>query len=175
MKLDNHIYQLIKDYLDSEKAERLRIKKKLVLDTTEAEKEQIAFYCNRQILLTKAELMGLKFLINLPGLAMLFVTYNLLEKTNQLSIINEVIALLIYYLITILLDSQLSSKLKMKLDKEEQLEALLSILIINEDINKIPRACWNCSNYHGQYYGEELLICAVHPYGKEDCPDFDKV
>ena len=35
--------------------------------------------------------------------------------------------------------------------------------------------CKGCLNYHGQRYGENRLICAIHPYGAEEsnCPDFD--
>lgn len=38
----------------------------------------------------------------------------------------------------------------------------------------IPTACEGCSNYHGQFYNGDLLICAIHPYGlnSESCPDF---
>ena len=39
-----------------------------------------------------------------------------------------------------------------------------------------PR-CIGCRNYHGQFYGGEMLICAIHPYGPdpdvEKCPDWE--
>jgi hypothetical protein len=37
-------------------------------------------------------------------------------------------------------------------------------------------ACINCHNYHGQVYGDNLLICGMHPYGwdGENCPDWEK-
>ncbi|HEY9652776.1 MAG TPA: hypothetical protein V6C95_19120 [Coleofasciculaceae cyanobacterium] len=36
-------------------------------------------------------------------------------------------------------------------------------------------ACQGCSNYHGQVYGGNLFICAMHPYGwdSENCPDWE--
>jgi hypothetical protein len=34
-----------------------------------------------------------------------------------------------------------------------------------------PKACKTCSYYHG-FAG---VICAVHPHGKEDCPDREDV
>ncbi|NEP50241.1 MAG: hypothetical protein F6K65_16070 [Moorea sp. SIO3C2] len=36
-------------------------------------------------------------------------------------------------------------------------------------------ACIGCRNYHGQAYGGNLLVCAMHPYGwdTEDCPDWE--
>ncbi len=39
-----------------------------------------------------------------------------------------------------------------------------------------PVSCVGCDNYHGQYYGENLLVCAMHPYGFNDdsCPDFEQ-
>lgn len=37
-------------------------------------------------------------------------------------------------------------------------------------------ACINCSNYHGQIYNGNLLVCAMHPHGYEEnsCPDWSK-
>lgn len=36
-------------------------------------------------------------------------------------------------------------------------------------------ACIGCSNYHGQVYGGNLLVCAMHPLGWDDenCPDWE--
>lgn len=35
-------------------------------------------------------------------------------------------------------------------------------------------ACRGCENYHGHFYGGNLLVCAMHPYGVESdhCPDW---
>jgi hypothetical protein len=35
-------------------------------------------------------------------------------------------------------------------------------------------ACRGCCHYHGRVYGENLLICGMHPYGWEgaNCPDW---
>lgn len=35
-------------------------------------------------------------------------------------------------------------------------------------------ACVGCAHYHGQFYGNNLLVCAMHPYGWDDqfCPDW---
>ncbi|CAN5614846.1 hypothetical protein BH23CYA1_BH23CYA1_07410 [soil metagenome] len=37
--------------------------------------------------------------------------------------------------------------------------------------------CVGCRNYHGAEYGEEMLVCGMHPYGPEDetCPDWESV
>jgi len=37
-------------------------------------------------------------------------------------------------------------------------------------------ACIGCSQYHGQVYGGNLLVCGMHPYGWEDenCPDWEQ-
>ncbi len=37
-------------------------------------------------------------------------------------------------------------------------------------------ACIGCTHYHGQVYGGNLLVCAMHPHGYEDenCPDWEK-
>jgi hypothetical protein len=37
-------------------------------------------------------------------------------------------------------------------------------------------ACRGCRNYHGQVYGGNLLVCAMHPTGvesDESCPDWE--
>lgn len=38
--------------------------------------------------------------------------------------------------------------------------------------------CAGCSYYHGESYGGEMLVCALHPSGPEEydeCPDWDSV
>jgi hypothetical protein len=37
-----------------------------------------------------------------------------------------------------------------------------------------PLACRGCSNYHGEFYQDVQLVCAIHTYGWDDdnCPDF---
>jgi hypothetical protein len=36
-----------------------------------------------------------------------------------------------------------------------------------------------CRHYHGQVYGGNLLVCAMHPYGPgedvDTCPDLDSI
>jgi hypothetical protein len=45
-------------------------------------------------------------------------------------------------------------------------------------LNQHP-VCIGCRNYHGQQYGGNLLVCAMHPYGVEEgadyCPDKELV
>ncbi len=38
-------------------------------------------------------------------------------------------------------------------------------------------ACIGCKYYHGAAYGEEMLVCGMHPYGPEDrnCDDWESV
>lgn len=45
---------------------------------------------------------------------------------------------------------------------------------INPSSNVHP-ACQGCHHYHGRVYGQNLLVCAMHPYGWEDphCPDWE--
>lgn len=37
--------------------------------------------------------------------------------------------------------------------------------------------CVGCRNYHGADYGNEMLVCGMHPYGPEgeQCPDWESV
>lgn len=36
-------------------------------------------------------------------------------------------------------------------------------------------ACIGCAHYHGQMYGNNLMVCGMHPYGCEgdSCPDWE--
>ncbi|NES64794.1 MAG: hypothetical protein F6K24_05800 [Okeania sp. SIO2D1] len=45
---------------------------------------------------------------------------------------------------------------------------------VEPTVEKHP-ACRGCSNYHGQVYGGNLLVCGMHPYGVEgeSCPDWE--
>lgn len=45
----------------------------------------------------------------------------------------------------------------------------------NDEEESTPIVCRSCQNYHGQIYGNNLLICAIHPHGwdGENCPDFE--
>lgn len=36
-----------------------------------------------------------------------------------------------------------------------------------------PEACRTCRNVHGQKYGKDLLVCAMHPSGNENCIDYE--
>lgn len=48
-----------------------------------------------------------------------------------------------------------------------------------EPMLKQHPACVGCRNFHGQYYGDSLLVCGMHPYGMEagveTCPDKEAV
>lgn len=45
---------------------------------------------------------------------------------------------------------------------------------VEPTIEKNP-ACIDCHHYHGQVYGGNLFVCAMHPYGweAENCPDWE--
>ena len=45
---------------------------------------------------------------------------------------------------------------------------------VEPTVEKHP-VCRGCIHYHGQVYGENLLVCAMHPYGVEDesCSDWE--
>jgi hypothetical protein len=38
-------------------------------------------------------------------------------------------------------------------------------------------SCVGCRHYHGQTYGGNLLVCAMHPYGWDghQCPDWESI
>jgi hypothetical protein len=38
-------------------------------------------------------------------------------------------------------------------------------------------ACVGCTHYHGEFYGENFLVCGMHPYGVEasSCEDWQSV
>ncbi|MBD6621151.1 hypothetical protein FNW02_37005 [Komarekiella sp. 'clone 1'] len=44
------------------------------------------------------------------------------------------------------------------------------------DEESTPIACIGCQNYHGQYYGGNMLVCGIHARGwdGENCPDYQQ-
>jgi hypothetical protein len=46
---------------------------------------------------------------------------------------------------------------------------------VEPTLEKNP-ACIGCTHYHGQVYGGNLLVCAMHPHGWDDsnCPDWEQ-
>lgn len=44
----------------------------------------------------------------------------------------------------------------------------------DDDDDFTPSVCRGCSNYHGEFYQDVQLICAIHPYGCDSdlCSDF---
>jgi hypothetical protein len=34
--------------------------------------------------------------------------------------------------------------------------------------------CYRCLYFHGRFYNDQILICAIHPFGRfNNCPDFE--
>ena len=58
----------------------------------------------------------------------------------------------------------------------EELELDPSITYPVEPTPEKNPACLGCHHYHGQVYGGNLLVCAMHPYGWDDknCPDWEE-
>lgn len=48
-----------------------------------------------------------------------------------------------------------------------------SAYIARDVVGVRPAVCKGCTNYHGQTYGGNKLICGIHPYGwdGDECPD----
>ncbi len=42
----------------------------------------------------------------------------------------------------------------------------------SDEGQEIPRGCQGCQNLHGEVDEGILFVCAMHPYGREDCPDY---
>ncbi len=40
-------------------------------------------------------------------------------------------------------------------------------------LNQIPSGCTGCRSLRGKVYGGNLFVCSMHPYGREDCEDFE--
>jgi hypothetical protein len=36
-----------------------------------------------------------------------------------------------------------------------------------------PPGCNKCLYFHGQSYNSQILVCGIHPFGLNDCPDFE--
>ena len=42
-----------------------------------------------------------------------------------------------------------------------------------KDNRKIRDGCRGCSHLQGKVYGGNLFICGMHPYGQENCQDYE--
>lgn len=59
---------------------------------------------------------------------------------------------------------------------EQDFDEIDSSFVTYVDPSPIQQqACRGCRNYHGQVYGGNLLVCAMHPSGVESevCPDWE--
>lgn len=81
--------------------------------------------------------------------------------------------LLSYTGTTYLLDCKRRQKSRLA-DAEAYLEFLRQINQERLASSPMPKACQGCGHYHGQVYGGNLFVCAMHPYGVEDthCADW---
>ena len=52
-----------------------------------------------------------------------------------------------------------------------------SINQMDDPLSPEHPTCAGCGNYHGQVYGGNLVVCAIHPYGPDmaECPDWESV
>ena len=39
--------------------------------------------------------------------------------------------------------------------------------------SKIPTRCNRCAYFCGKSYNHQILVCAIHPFGLNECPDFE--
>lgn len=83
--------------------------------------------------------------------------------------------LLGYTATTLVLDYKRRHKSRVA-DAEAYLEFLREINQERRlDRPSMPETCRGCRHYHGQVYGGNLLVCAMHPYGIEEevCSDWE--
>lgn len=45
---------------------------------------------------------------------------------------------------------------------------------VNPWITDRHKVCRGCAHWHGLVYGGVQFVCAMHPYGKEDCGDWER-
>ena len=53
-------------------------------------------------------------------------------------------------------------------DEAEEVEPFAS----SRSLQKLPIGCCGCENLHGVKYNGIMLVCGLHPYGLQECPDF---
>lgn len=60
-------------------------------------------------------------------------------------------------------------------DEEVSFEEYSSTFKSEPTLRNHP-ACVDCCNYHGESYGGNFFVCAMHPYGWDDenCPDWEQ-
>jgi hypothetical protein len=78
----------------------------------------------------------------------LFIKEQAIDYLNQLGIIHR------------------ANLVELSLEQEEEPEHIRE---------KIPRGCYGCKYLYGQLLNGNLLVCAIHPYGLDDCPDLEVI
>ncbi|NJK48044.1 hypothetical protein HC931_07565 [Candidatus Gracilibacteria bacterium] len=78
----------------------------------------------------------------------LFIKEQAIDYLNQLGIIHR------------------ANLVELSLEQEEEPEHIR---------RKIPRGCYGCKYLYGQIVNRNLLVCALHPYGLDDCPNVERI
>jgi hypothetical protein len=62
------------------------------------------------------------------------------------------------------------------------LQLLSEVILVDDDddateksFQQIPSGCYGCTYLHGQIINGNLLVCGIHPFGLDDCPDYEKI
>ena len=58
-------------------------------------------------------------------------------------------------------------------EKKEKRETFQKYIKEEYASQQILNQCQKCEHYQGQIHGGNLLVCAFHPYGQENCEDFE--
>ncbi|MFM7423750.1 MAG: hypothetical protein ACKO7W_01900 [Elainella sp.] len=105
------------------------------------------------------------------GLALLIATRSP-NPTAQAAASMAGAGLLGYTVTALIIDANKQQKSRLA-DAEAYLEFLRQMNQERQS-EQPPQACQGCCHYHGQTYGGQRLICAMHPYGVETtvCPDW---
>ena len=140
---------------------------KIISETSLTEKKAIIRYCEKEI--NKLHFYFLRKII----LRFLLLSLCLI----LLQLFNITIPLICKYLFTpliflVLFEPQNPSFLREKMGVYDNLARLRDILLSDDYYH--PFACYDCINYHGKIYNGNRLVCAIHPYGLKDCPDFEQ-
>ncbi len=151
--------------------------KKIFLQTTNTEKGEIIKYCELEV-----KRLQFHFFVR-STIIFLVITFclNLLDIfTFDLIIIFHILLILlglygsarteITYVImpSIVINFLLGDK-KNFYDNLFMLKEFLSL-----DNYYDPFGCLGCVNFCGETYNGNPLVCAIHPYGQENCPDFEQ-
>ena len=144
------------------------------------DKNQIIEYCTQQILIINSSLRKNRLYYAIAeffilGAGHFFLSATILNKfARHLNFFSLLWTFLLVYLVWIRTTGRFIYYYNFDLFFDNKVWSVQRLEDLRRHcINLVDAPCSNCVHYHGRSYNGNHLVCGMHPYGEEDCPDFE--